>query len=517
MPPTDDGSVHIPGTGKQPGSPVQADGVHYYPPGPVARAFLLDDSFISGIRGPFGSGKSTAVVMKLIKAAQSQPRSPDGWRRRRTAIIRNTYPELRTTTMKTWHTWVPQHIGKWREAGPPCHHIIDPVNKLDWEVFFVALDRPDDLAKLLSMELSDAWVNEAREVPKAIIDGLTGRVGRYPAMWQGGCTNAQILLDTNPPDTDHWWYILAERDQTNERNRQLIQSMIEAEAELLAKRVLRSDQRLFSFFAQPSGRSPEAENVRNLRAGYYEFLMAGKDKDFIKVYVDGEYGFVMDGLPVFPEYKDSFHMREFAIVPGAGLRIGMDFGLTPAADISQRLGNGMWLIHDEFVSERMGVVTFAEELKKKLARDYAGIKIISSRGDPSGDAVTPEENTCFQILGAAGLVTYPAPTQDPVRRREAVAYLLRTVVDGEPAIRIHKRCSVLRKGLSGGYHRRRVQVAGDVKYRDVPEKNMYSHVCEALEYDCVSAGEDRYVTQSQESREGKRQQYADADYEVLGG
>lgn len=511
-----DAAVVIPEKGKKQGSPTAKDGVHYYPPGPVAKAYLNDQSFICGIRGPFGSGKSTATIMKLIKNAQTQKRAADGWIYRRTAIIRNTYPELRTTTMKTWHQWVPQHLGRWREAGPPMHHIIDTNNKLNWEVLFVALDRPDDVSKLLSMELSDAWINEAREVPKAIVDGLTGRVGRYPAAWQAPASNVQILMDTNPPDTDHWWYVWAEQDISNERNRQLVFSMKEAEENLRSMGVLKKGQKLMSFFKQPSGRSREAENKDNLRPGYYEFLMAGKDIDWIKVYVDGEYGFVMDGLPVFPEYKDSIHTGTFDVVPGIGLRLGFDWGLTPAATISQRMATGKWLTHDELVSERMGIVTFAHEVARHLQERYPGVKVISARGDPAGDAVTPEEKTCFQIMKANGFpMCEPAPTQDPSRRREGVAYLLRTLVDGDPAIKIHTRCSTLRKGMSGGYHRKRLQVAGDVKYRDVPDKNKFSHVCEALEYDVVSAGEDRNVLVMPDHIRGPRKAFADSDYQMF--
>jgi hypothetical protein len=512
----EDGSVRIPQSGKKPGSPEKRDGLHYHPPGPVAKAFLLDDSFICGIRGPFGSGKSTATIMKLIRNAQRQTRAADGWIYRRTAIIRNTYPELRTTTMKSWHQWIPQHVGRWREAGPPMHHIIDPVNKMNWEILFVALDKPDDVSKLLSMELSDAWINEAREVPKAILDGLTGRVGRYPAAWQARATNVQIIMDTNPPDSDHWWYILAEQDTSNERNRQLVVSMQESEETLQRMGVLKKGQSLMSFYKQPSGRSPQAENRDNLPPGYYEFMMGGKDLDWIKVYVDGEYGFVMDGMPVFPEYKDSLHSGQFDIIRGLGFRLGFDWGLTPACTISQRMASGKWLVHDEFVSERMGIVSFANELSRMLLEKYPGIKIISARGDPAGDAVTPEESTCFKIMKANGFpLCEPAPTQDPVRRREAVAYLLRNLVDGDPAIKINTRCHSLRKGMSGGYHRKRLQVSGEIKYRDVPDKNHFSHVCEALEYDCVSAGEDRnvLVTPAVMERQLNRSAYAETAYD----
>jgi hypothetical protein len=69
--------------------------------------------------------------------------------------------------------------------------------------------------------------------------------------------------------------------------------------------------------------------------------------------------------------------------------------------------------------------------------------------------------------------------------------------------------------MSGGYNRRRLQVTGDIRYREVPEKNKYSHVCEALEYDCVSGGEDRMVMTTPEQRARPREQYAGSDYDEL--
>jgi hypothetical protein len=273
-----------------------------------------------------------------------------------------------------------------------------------------------------------------------------------------------------------------------------------------------------NFYSQPSGRSPEAENTRNLRAGYYEFLMAGKSEEFIKVYVDGEYGFVMDGKPMWPEYRDSTHSKDFPMLAGLGFRIGLDFGLTPAATIDQRLGNGRWVVQDELVTERMGIVTFAHDLARHLSSQYPGVPLVSVRGDPSGDSETPEETTCFQIMKANGFpLAEPAPTNDPIRRRESISFLLRSIVDGEPGILIHKRCSTLRKGASGGYNRRRLEVSGEERYRDVPDKNKYSHVCEALEYDLVSGGEDRNITVHPAIREqAKREHVAQSDYNIFG-
>ena len=242
--------------------------IQYKPPGPVSRAFMLSDAFFRGIMGPFGSGKSTVCVMEILRRAQQQKVGTDGKKRSRWAVIRNTYPELKTTTIKTWHQWVPPSLGRWVDSGPPTHHIQD--GALDLEVIFVSLDRPDDIAKLLGMELTGAWVDEAREIPKAVIDGLTGRVGRYPSTLMGGSNWSGIIASTNPPDNDHWWYKLAEE--------------VHPEG--------------WAFFRQPGGLSDQAENRENLPPDYYERQVAGKEPDWIKVYVDGDYGFVRDGLAV---------------------------------------------------------------------------------------------------------------------------------------------------------------------------------------------------------------------------
>ena len=443
---------------------------------------MLSEAFVRGIRGPFGSGKSTACVMEIMRRAQQQPKGGDGKRRSRWAIVRNTYPELRTTTIKTWHQWFPTTLGRWVDQGPPTHHIQD--GDLDLEVIFLALDRPDDISKLLSMELTGAWINEAREVPKAVLDGLTGRVGRYPSALMGGRGWSGIIMDTNPPDTDHWWYRLAEVDRPDG----------------------------FEFFAQPSGRSPEAENRENLPDGYYERQIAGKDQDWVKVYVDAEYGFVREGKPVFPEYVDSLHCREFDLVPGVPIVVGIDFGLTPAAALLQRTPSGQIRVFDEVVALDMGASRFAEVLGPKLRGQWSAWPIGAIKGDPAGDSrAQTDETTPFQILRAAGIDARPASTNDPVRRIEAVAAPLRRIIDGQPGFLLHPRCVVLRKAMAGGYCYRRLAVSGEERFRDVPDKNAYSHIADALQYAFDGAGETRAVVRVAGGPPAVRSAFVDYD------
>jgi hypothetical protein len=295
-------------------------------------------------------------------------------------------------------------------------------------------------------------------------------------------------MDTNSPDTDHWWYRLAEESKPEG----------------------------FEFFAQPGGLTATAENIENLPPNYYKRASQGKDAAWVKVFIDGEYGFVQDGKPVYPEFKDSLHVQSVAPDPKLALHIGIDFGLTPAALIGQRSAVGQWRWIDELVSEDMGAKRFAEILKAKIASDYFGYAIESISGDPSGDnRAQTDETTPFQILRATGIPARPAPSNDPVLRRESVVMALSRLIDGEPGLVIDPRCRITRKGMAGGYRYRRVQITGQERFQDKPDKNMFSHVCEAGQYMMLGAGEGRALVRM--VHDGRSPPVADSDYDPLDG
>lgn len=429
------------------------------------------DDFIRGLMGPIGSGKSVACCAELMKLAHAQQIDPNHDNKRRTqfAVIRNTYRELQDTTIRTWHDWFPQNLGEWRPSD--MEHRIK-VGELDATFAFRALDRPDDIKKLLSWELTAAWVNEAREVPKAVIDMLQGRVGRFPSMRDGGPTWSGIIMDTNPPDTDHWWYKVFEEEQPEG----------------------------WRLFKQPSAMADDAENLENLIPNYYSRLMNGKDQAWIDVYVHGKYGYVKDGKPVYPEYVQSVHdLREHPSLlrrPGRPYTIymGADYGLTPAAVFAQKTAAGQYQILSEVVTEDMGAVRFGKLCAQHLRENYPGCEL-RAFGDPAGDDRSQvDERTPMQVMRAAGVPIIGAPTNDPVLRREAVvANLTQLTMTGQPGLVISPRCPTLRKAMAGGYKFRRMQVVGEERYADRPDKNMYSHVAEALQYLMVGAGESRQI------------------------
>ena len=366
--------------------------------------------------------------------------------------------------MNTWFDWFPEGLGslkkqdmKWTLTGK-----MDDGTSVEAEFLFRALDRPNDVKKLLSLELTGAWLNEAREIPKEILDMLVGRVGRYPSKRDGGASWFGVILDTNPPDNDHWMYKLFEEELPSNH----------------------------SIHHQPSGVSKEAENIENLPAGYYTNMQAGKDKEWINVYVHGQYGFIADGKPVFPEYKDDIHHtnQELPLAGNGTIYVGIDFGLTPAAVIGQITASGQVQILDELVTEDMGAVNFGKLLHEKLSREYCGCQL-EIYADPAGEQRSQtDEITPFQILWNQGIEAWPTYTNDFTVRREAVAdYMQRLDFKGNPAFLLGPKAKMIRKALSGGYKYKRMQVTGEARFQDKPDKGRYSHVADALQYMMLGA------------------------------
>lgn len=471
----------------------------YKPDGEVLKSFMKDDTFFRGIRGPVGSGKSVGCCVEVFRRALQQEKNADGKRRSRWAIIRNTNPQLRTTTIKTWLDWFPENDwGKFTWSVPYTHHI--KKGDIDLEVIFLALDRPEDVKKLLSLELTGIWVNEAREIPKSIIDACTMRVGRFPSMRDGGPTWTGVIADTNAPEEDHWWPIMAGEVP--------IPDHIPREQ---AKMLVKPDN--WQFFTQPSGmvedRNEEgevedykpnkgAENQKHMMKSYYPNLIRGKTKSWIDVYVMNRLGSIQDGKPVYQMFAPDVHVakEEVPIAAGLPVYVGVDFGLTPAAAFGQKV-RGRWLIQSELVAIDMGIVRFAELLRNELSSRFAACSEVYIYGDPAGDfRAQTDESTPFQILRGAGLKAFPTHSNSVDLRLESVSSQLTKMAEGKPAFMIDRRCSSLIKGFEGGYQYKRMEVSGE-RYADKPDKNMFSHIHDALQYLMLGAGEGRALMNSQ--------------------
>lgn len=450
------------------------------PQGKVLSDYFNSWGRVELIMGPLGSAKTVTSCQKIMQAMISQEPNNQGIRPTRFYAIRNTYSDLLTTTVKDWLELYSE-LGAYVEGNkkPPTHSLdfdLQDGTTVNSEMIFIALDRSDSIKKLRGSQVTGFWLNEVKELHKSVVDMADLRHGRYPSKASGGVSPTWhgMIGDTNAPDEDHWYYDLAENVKPKD----------------------------WTFHRQPGGllqkedsfeSNPLAENVNNLPEGYYIRGMQGKSKDWVKINLCNEYGFVMDGKPVYPEYVDSIHCLSDDYVPSREwpIILGADFGRTPACALLQfNPFMGRYIGFDEFVTHDMSAALFAPELKLYLDREYPGFKFNLGWADPSGSQRgQATEDTPLKILGAHGLAFKGTSSNDPLIRRAAIVNpMTRLCIDGKPAFMISPKCKVWRKGLAGGFCFKRKQVAGE-RYHDEPDKNEYSHICEAGEYALQGSGE----------------------------
>jgi len=522
-----------------------------YVASPTGAKFHASDKIVRGFLGPVGNGKSVCCINEMHKISVLQEPNCDGLRKTKWAIVRNTYDMLETTTLATFKQWIPEDVCS-ITLKPMRGNLSYPLSdgtRVEAVFIFLALDRPDDVKKLLSLEVTGVFMNESKELPYAVVKGSRERIGRYPSQIDGytdvydtngkliydapkeldedgnvlfnddgtpqykPCTRKSLLMDTNPPEDDHWWYQLAEDGclRTNQSSE--------------AKRAVED---IFFFCRGPSpflmenGKyldNPAAENIKFLPGGYkyYRDMLAGNTDDHINVMVMGNYGTIKDGKPVFPQYNDRIHCPEKAlgVIEDLPIGLGWDGGLTPSCIIGQQTKRGQLRVIAELTSEDMGVRQFARDIVKPyLQRNFYGIEVAFSYIDPAGKGRgEAEAKSAMGILNDdyvednmdgdiiqplnMGFETEPAPTNDPTKRIDAVNSYIIKLVDGEPGYLVSRKCPMIRKGKIGGYQYKRMQVSGEARFKDKPDKNKYSHPADAEQYMALGfAG--GYVVESEE-------------------
>jgi len=436
-----------------------------YKPTATQREFMLDENYVRVLAGPVGGGKSVTCVHELVRLAMGQAPNAKNIRKTRAVIVRNTADQLALTTRKTVFDWLPPgEAGIWKAVEKTfilMAKLADGTT-VESEWLFIALDTPDDVRKALSLETTFIWGNEARELHQDVVDGLLGRLNRYPSMKDGGPTRSCALFDTNMPQE---WCV-----------------------------------------------NPECDNYDHLPKQYYPNLIPGKTEDWLRVYLRSEYGRSLSGTPVYEKtFTAEFHVAKEAIKPIRGAEypiiIGLDFGRTPAAVFKQRDPRGRVVTLGELVSENMGIETFIRtKLNPHIANHLQGCTFLVAP-DPAGYAKQQlNEMSLVDVLREAGFKCVKPPTNKPELRIQAVERLLMQQLEGKALYLIDPACTSLIKGFRYGY---RYKIKKNGEMEDRPDKNEFSHVHDANQYaDSVMDMNLRGVGMNSGKREIKKSSYA---------
>jgi hypothetical protein len=449
----------------------------------VASSFHHSDALVRLLMGPVGCGKSVASILELFHRAVSQEPGHDGIRRSKWAVVRNTYPELKSTTIQTWQTWFkPEIFGPIKYDTPIVHRLC--FDDVDSQIIFLSLDNPHtDIGKLMSLELTGAYINELQFIPKPIFDILLQRINRYPSAITGAkITWAGIIADTNPPDSEHWIYKMFE---SNKPQNYEIFKYAPAVIKCNADETLSHYRSLQNSYYKSNAAADYiwCQNDQN----YWINLVSGYSDEQIKVFLCGEYGVFVDGRAVHAEYADHLHYSaDIKSLPNVEVGLGWDFGLTPACSVVQLSPHGQLLSIKELYSDDMSLRDFAEYVVipwLNLNMPW-WLSNYVSRHDPAGQAgAQTDGKNCQDILRDLGIQSEPAASNNsPTARRDGLKYFLRRLIGGEPGYLLGKDCQRLRKGLMGSYQYPRLKGSVEDKYQEKPLKNIYSHICEAHEY-----------------------------------
>lgn len=441
---------------------------------PTVAQFMKSASFGRMIAGPVGSGKTTGCIFELLRRAMEQEKAPDGYRYTRFAVLRQTLKQLKDTVLKDIMDWLGA-LSEYRVSDNTVHVRFGDVRS-EW--LLLPLEDIEDQRRLLSMQLTGAWMSEAIEMQVDLVAAISGRCGRYPSGNRGNPTWFGIIADTNMPTEGSEWHRFMDTDQPAD----------------------------WEVFVQPGGLEEFAENLPWLTQTaetkrlavddpgriaqgrlYYERLARNSSIDWVRRYVHAQFGNDPSGTAVFREsFKSSFHVRD-GLIPNRfqPLIIGQDFGRDPCSVITQMDVRGRFIVLEEVIAEDMGLEAHIERnLRKVLAHErYLGIPIVVI-GDPSGTSKSSiYEETTFDVLQRMGFKALPAPTNDLDPRLRAVESWLLKQSDGGGAILFDReRCPKIIRGMAGGY---RYAKTKNGTRKPLPDKNEFSHPIDALQYACL--------------------------------
>lgn len=412
-------------------------------PNPMQRQFIESRAKADLFSSRMGEGKSAALAWSVFYHTRLNPGAQ--W-----YLIRDTWENLRKTTMEEFFKWFPPGImGTWHETH----------KEFTWaegiargKVGFLGMDSSDDATKLMSRSMAGFGMDEpAPAIGSVGIDEMIFDIA-MTRLRQDGMNWYSAKLAENNPDETHWTY------------RKFVSPGIDG----------------FQIW-QPA----KAENELNLPASYYADMRKHLQHrpDLIRRFVEGEFGFQQIGKSVTPQWSDRIHLAT-GLIPVRGREIIClwDFGHNPTCIITQITPMGHWNILDAMVGEDIGVTELIGDWAKPLLASRYPKFTLRHIGDPQGkqrEQTSILQNPVSVLKRLLGGDWRPGPVKTE-HRVEPLRAVLTRVTGGKGVLQVDKdRAAPVWQALRGGWHYNvtRTGIVGGE-----PVKDQHSHPGDAMGY-----------------------------------
>jgi hypothetical protein len=406
--------------------------------------------------GAVGSGKSSVVCRAALGLALAYPHV-------RGLVGRFNFTELRDTTLATWFDLIRVVENAVRDRLPPSRRAEFPGlgtftrGTGDYHffngatIFFRHLE--DGHRRFKSLEIGFFGIDEASEVegdqpePPTVLM-LQARLRQKGAPLVG-------FLVSNPTGFDHWlyrWYGegVSERYGVGRKG-------------------------------WPIFRTNTRENRAALPPDYEPKLRQSYPASWIQRYLEGEWGGIDEGAPVFPEFDRALHIRPVEWIKRRPVHVGIDLGYNAPGVVWAQVDPVAERLHVLYSwdPKNLNVYRLAEGIQARNAAWFPGAMFEYYAGHDANARKDTNDKTSAQILSEYGLAPHVRLTA-PERGFSVIRSLLRPREDTDAGLWVHARNGVLLEGFQGGYKYKKD------KKDEVEKTDRYDPLMDALRYIAVN-------------------------------
>lgn len=299
-----------------------------------------------------------------------------------------------------------------------------------------------------SVELASFYLQEAQEIDWKIFDALTQRL-RDPLGTVNGIPYYKGFFDARGVKKEHWIY------------KKFVERAWNVDTPEQHTEACRKGTFCRSHVANPDFvyvQFRTSDNEQNLRPGYLDDQVRGHKEDFAwkQMMLEGEFGYDIEGRPVYEAYRPDLHDAEIFEDPTLPILRGVDFGYNrPAVLWCQYTRDGRLLVlrelcpvgvsRDELHAEVSGLQK--AEFPDRHPTQYKDFGDIAGE-QPHTTGVTDTE--AWEQYFQTRVEGRKARVEDGLNIVRDL--MMRSTKRGAPRFQVDYRCETLREALGGAYY-----------------------------------------------------------------